>query len=417
MPQTNASCPDGGISFSRRAVMGGAFGLLCLPRSALAQSSFDAWVQSFRPRALARGISAATYDRVMGSIQPDMKVLEQQRAQPEFTESLWQYLYRRVSDFRIRTGRDRARELSSLLARLERDYRVDRYTLLSVWGMESSFGDVVDNPKYMKPVFPSLAALAWREPRRRAYWEQELINALRIVERGWATPQQMIGSWAGAMGHTQWMPEAWLNIGVDYDRNGRVSPFEVDDALAGTARFLLQRGRYRIGEPWGHEVAAGNDFPASVADNSTWRTAAAWQDIGIRPANGSGFSHPGARMRLWLPVRGGPAFLVGQNFLAARAYNPSSSYALAVAHLADRIRGAPPLAQLFPGAEERIPTLAEIREIQQRLTAAGYDTGGVDGRVGSDTMRAVRAFQQRAGMNPADGYAGLELLGRLRQGG
>jgi len=416
MRQTSASCPERPWRPSRREALGGALAALGLPGNARAQAGFESWIRTFRPRALSRGIAPATYDRVMSGLAPDMTVLEQQRTQPEFTEELWQYIYRRVSDFRILTGRERARQHAGLLARLERDYRVDRFTLLSVWGMESSFGDVVDNPKYMRPVFPALAVLAWREPRRRAYWEQELINALRIVERGWAAPRDMIGSWAGAMGHTQWMPEAWLNIGVDYDGDGRVSPFAVPDALAGTARFLLQRSRYRIGEPWGYEVAVTAGFPAAAADNKTWRAVEAWRDMGLRPAGGGNFSHTGLRLRLWQPVSGGPAFLIGQNFLAARAYNPSSSYALAVAHLADRIRGGGPFVQLFPGAEERIPTVAEIREIQQRLTAAGFDTGGVDGRVGSDTMRAVRAFQQRAGMTPADGYAGLAVLARLRQG-
>ena len=180
------------------------------------------------------------------------------KSQPEFTEQMWQYINRRCSDWRVITGKERAKEYAGLLARFEKDYGVDRYTLLGLWGMESSFGDVIVNPKYMRPVIPALAALAWGEPRRRHYWEAELLNALTIVDKGWAQPSDMIGSWAGAMGHTQWMPEVWLHMGVDFDRDGRVSPFgRPDDSMAGTARYLLERGNYRRGEAWGCEVKVG----------------------------------------------------------------------------------------------------------------------------------------------------------------
>ena len=196
--------------------------------------------------------------------------------------------------------------------------------------MESSFGDVIVNPKYMRPVIPALAALAWGEPRRRAYWEAELLNALVIVDRGWAQAPDMIGSWAGAMGHTQWMPEVWLNMGVDYDRDGRVTPFgKPDDSLAGTARYLVERGKYRRGEAWGCEVKlpAGH---ARLADNRTMRTYAKWQELGVTRADGAAFARPNDQVKLWLPVAGGPAFLVGQNFRAVYSYNPSTSYTLAL---------------------------------------------------------------------------------------
>jgi len=387
-------------------------GLPAIASAQAAKQSFAQWVESFRPRAVARGVSGATYDRVMDNLRPDTTVYAQYRSQPEFNEQLWQYINRRVSDFRVMTGRQRARDMAPLLSRIERDYGVDRFMVLSIWGMESSFGDVVDNPKYMRPVIPALAALAWGEPRRRSYWEQELINALRIVDRGWGQPDEMIGSWAGAMGHTQWMPEAWLGIGVDYDGDGKISPFgKPNDALAGAARFLRQRGKYRPGEAWGYEVR----LPAGVSGRGGARTVAAWQEAGVTRADGEAFPHPNERMSLWVPVPGGPSFLIGQNFNAVKAYNPSTTYALAVVHLADRIRGGDTFAQPFPGSE-RTPTLAEVQEIQKRLTAMGFDTDGTDGRVGRDTMMAVRNFQKKAGMTPADGYAGLKLLARLRQG-
>ena len=373
--------------------------------------AFDRWVAAFRARAQAHGVSEATYTRVMTGIKPDTSVLALMQSQPEFDEQVWQYLNRRVSDYRITVGKEKAKEYAALFARVEKDYGVDPSIMLAIWGIESAYGDPDVQKNHMRPVIPALAALAWDAPRRRAYFEQELLNALIIIDRGWSTPGEMRGSWAGAMGHTQWMPEVWLHMGVDYDGDGRISPFgKPDDAIAGTAQFLLKRGNYRHGEHWGYEVrgAAGGE--------GTSRTYAAWQDAGVVRADGQPFPQPNAGAKLWVPAPGGPAFLLGQNFRAVRSYNPSNNYTLAIVHLADRIRGAGPFVQPFPGAEQRIPTLSEVKEIQRRLSDLGFNTGGADGRVGNDTMLAIRNFQHRVGMEPADGYAGLKLLARLRQG-
>jgi len=378
------------------------------------QAPFEQWVESFRARALKRGVSDATYRRVMRGLKPDTTVYALDRAQPEFSEEIWQYLNRRVSDWRIQAGQERRRQHAALLTRIEREYGVDRDTLLGLWGMESAFGDVMDNRKVMRPIFPALAALAWGEPRRRRYWEQELLNALVIVERGWANPDQMVGSWAGAMGHTQWMPEVWLNIGIDFDGDGRANPFTIPDALAGTARYLVQRGKYRRGEPWGVEVRLPAKFNHRYADRKTVRKLDAWRKMGIVTADGRPFPKL-ASARLWSPAANGPAFLLGQNFFAVRSYNPSFNYALAIVHLGDRVRGAGAFVQSFPGGERAL-SLSEIQEVQRRLTALGFDTGGSDGRVGNMTMRAVRDFQAKAGLSRTDGYAGLEVLGRLRKG-
>lgn len=399
---------------SRRALLLSALSsaLLACPPAALAQSAqqpFEQWVIAFRARALKRGISETTYNRVMGKLKPDLGVLVLQRSQPEFREQLWQYLNRRVSDWRIQTGKAKLREVRTLLARLEKDFGVAPSILLGLWGMETAFGDPIVHQNHMRPVFPALAALAWGEPRRRAYWETELLNALVIVERGWSTPEEMRGSWAGAMGHTQWMPEVWLNVGFDYDGDGRVSPFgRPDDALAGTCKYLLQRGRYRRGEPWGYEVRGSTNAGGM-------RTYAAWQQLGVVRADGKPYPMPNATAKLWMPVAGGPAFLIGQNFEAVKSYNPSMNYALAICHLGDRILGGEPFVQAFPGSE-RAPTLAEVQEIQRRLTALGFNTNGTDGRVGLETMKAVRDYQRKVGMQPADGYAGVKLLARLRRG-
>jgi membrane-bound lytic murein transglycosylase B len=390
----------------------GAAALVTHPLAALAApAGFDAWRDGLRERAMAKGISAATWNRVMARLDPDMSVFKELKSQPEFSEQLWQYVNRRVSDWRIINGKIALKDNAALFSRIEKDFGVERGTLLALWGVESAYGDPLVQQNHMRPVFPALAALAWNEPRRRAYWETELINALKIVDRGWGTPEEMNGSWAGAMGHTQWMPEVWLNVGFDYDGDGKISPFgRPDDALGSTARYLVNRGKYHRGEHWGYEVrgASGNAGGG--------RTYAAWQSAGITRADGEAFPQPNASAQLWIPVTGGPAFLLGPNFYSVKSYNPAMSYALAICHLGDRILGGPPFIQPFPGSE-RVLTLAEVQEMQKRLTAAGFDTGGTDGRVGNDTMQAIRDFQAKAGFSPADGYGGLKVLAKLRQGG
>lgn len=397
----------------RYALAMAAFSASSLPAAAepaRKRTSFREWVAVFRPRALARGISERTYDRVMGAVIPDTSVYALDRAQPEFREPLWQYLNRRVSEWRILAGREHAKTHAALLERIEKDYGVDRYIMLGLWGNESAYGDPEVQKNFMRPVIPALAALAWGEPRRRAYWEKELLNALVIIDRGWSTPEEMQGSWAGAMGHTQWMPEVWLNMGVDYDKDGRISPFgKPDDAFAGTAQYLVKRGGYRRGEPWGYEVRVP---PRVTASGS--RSYIAWQRLGVLRVDGEPYSHPTVPARLWTPVPGGPAFLLSRNFDAVKSYNPSRHYTLAVVLLGDRIRGAGPLSKQFPGGE-RAPTLAEIQEIQRRLTEAGFNAGPANGRIGRDTQRAIIAYQRKHGIEPADGYAGLKLLAHLRQ--
>ncbi len=289
----------------------------------------------------------------MRGIRPDTTGLSAIHNQAEFTQKLWQYLNRATSDWKISAGKEKAKEYASLFSRIETDYGVERAFMLGVWGIESAFGDPVVEKNHMRPVIPSLATLAWGEPRRRAYWEQELVNALMIVQRGWATPEQMIGSWAGAMGHTQWMPEVWLHVGIDYNGDGRISPFGApDDALGSTAHFFVERGNYRRGEHWGHEVR----MPAKL-DGHRSRSYAAWQALGVTRADGEPYPQPAATARPWIPVPGGPAFLLGQNFFAAKSYNPSMSYALALVHIGDRCVGGGPFVQKFPGSEPA-PTLA-----------------------------------------------------------
>ncbi len=400
---------------TRRAslkAIAGATATLLLQRDVRAAAvPFDQWIAAFRAKALAHGITEETYARVMRGFEPDTTGLEAIRNQPEFSLQLWQYLNRVTSDWKIAAGKEKAKECARLLARIERDFGVEPAFMLGVWGIESAFGDPVVVKNYMRPVIPSLATLAWAEPRRRAYWQQELINALTIVQNGWSTPEEMVGSWAGAMGHTQWMPEVWLHMGIDYDHDGKISPYgPPNDALATTARYFVERGNYRRGEHWGYEVR----MPARVHGNAS-RTYAAWQALGVTRADAEAFPQPVATARPWIPVPGGPAFLIGANFFAAKSYNPTMSYALGLVYLGDLCVGGAPFIQKFPGGVPP-PTLAEIKEIQRRLTALGFDIGAADGRIGMSTTLAVRNYQRKIGIKPADGYAGVGLLARLRQG-
>ena len=400
---------------TRRALVLGAAGLaLAGAPPAFAQSGFPAFIERFRARARARGVSDATYARATAGLTPDPEVLELSRRQAEFSETTWQYLARRVNEWRITTGRQRHEQHRALLAAIESRYGVDRFTVLSVWGNETAYGEVFNNPRVMRPVLRSLATLAWGEPRRRGYWESEFANALLIVERGWSTPERMTGSWAGAMGHTQFMPDAWLSVAVDYDGDGRRDLYAVPDALASTANFLRTRGRWQTGKPWGFEVRAAPSFAVERIDERRGRPVREWQRMGISRADGRPFSEEGAEARLRFPAgRNGPGFLMLQNFRAAMAYNPAFNYALAVHHLADRLRGQGPFVTPFAGASREL-TLSELAEMQQRLASAGFDTGGTDGRVGDMTRRAVRSFQERNGISPADGWPSEQVLARLR---
>eukprot|EP01037_Dinobryon_pediforme_P035125 gene35125-41366_t len=225
----------------------------------------------------------------------------------------------------------------------------------------------------------------------------------------------MIGSGAGAMGHTQWMPEVWLNMGVDFDGDGRINPFgKPDDALAGTARYLTERGKYRRGETWGYEALLPNGFNASLADGKTVRSLAQWKSLGVTRITGEAFPRLTDKARLTVPAGiNGPAFLLLPNLSAIRSYNPSTKYALSIGHLADRIRGGGDFVHPWP-TDERSLNLAEAQELQSRLTQLGFDTGGTDGRMGDKTHAALQAWQTAVGIQPADGFPTNKALERLR---
>jgi membrane-bound lytic murein transglycosylase B len=371
-------------------------------------AGFDAWVRAFRPRALGKGVSAATFDAAFANAGfiPDSIALD--RNQAEFTKPLSEYMATAASDDRVATGRAMLVQYGDLLERIEAAYGVDRHVVLAVWGMESNFG----KRRGSVPLVSTLATLSY-EGRRGRFFEDQLIAALKILQRGDTMPQNMTGSWAGAMGHTQFMPTSYAAYAVDFTGDGRRDIWSDDpsDALASTAAYLANFG-WTKGQPWGVEVRLPRGFDYSKTARSVKQRASAWAALGVVGTDGRAVRDHGTAGLITPTGAGGPAFLVFRNFDVISRYNNAEAYIIGVGHLGDRIKGMEPLQRPFVAGERNL-NRAERVELQQRLTAAGHDTGGVDGKVGPASRRAIRAFQTSRGL-PPDGYASLTLLNRLR---
>lgn len=373
--------------------------------------TFAQWQAGFRQQALQAGITPATFDRAFIGITPDMDVIKADRSQPEFTRPVWEYLEGALSPLRVRNGKKLLDQHAVLLSQLEQRYGVDRSVLVSVWGMESNFGQFQGS----KSVIRSLATLAY-EGRRPAFAQAQLIAALQILQNGDIQPEAMLGSWAGAMGQTQFIPTTYNTHAVDFDGDGRRDIWKSSaDALASTAHYLQSSG-WKRGEPWGFEVQVPGSFDYWLADGSLRKSVAEWQQLGVTLPAGArapaGTEQLSAALLLPAGARG-PAFLVLDNFRAILKYNNSSSYALAVSLLAERfdnsgfIRGSWPKDDLPLSRSERI-------ELQQLLSANNYDAGTADGIIGANTRKAIRSAQQAQGW-PADGYPTHKLLESLRR--
>lgn len=372
------------------------------------QSGLDQWVETFRPRALAAGIAPATFDAAFAGLRYNPDVIEKDRNQAEFTRTIWDYLDRAVSDLRVENGRAAIRDNRRLLDRLEATYGVPAEVITAVWGLESSFGanrgDI--------PVIEALATLA-HEGRRGAFFEAQLIDALRILQSGDARLENFTGSWAGAMGHTQFIPSSFHSFAVDFDGDGRRDIWSDDptDALASTAAYLAKSG-WQAGVPWGVEVTLPDGIDYMLAGNGQAKPTADWTALGLRDATGGPLPDIGPAELLLPAGAQGAAFLITPNFRAIERYNTADAYVIAIGHLSDRLAGGGPIRAAWP-RQDRALTGEERRELQTRLTAAGFDTGGVDGKIGPKTLNAVRAFQRSLGLVP-DGYASPDILQRLR---
>ncbi len=395
---------------TRRLLLTGSVGsgLLALSPALAATLSFPAWLSAFRLEARQQGITETTLQRGLDGLQPVQRVLDLDRRQPEFVQSFWRYM-RRVNDRRISEAQLRLRENQAVLSQVEGEYGVPAPVLMSFWGLETNFGGTLGDFR----VIPSVATLAW-DGRREALFRGELMAALRIVQSGVRTPNDLVGSWAGATGQFQFLPSTYLRNAVDYDRNGVPNIWtSLPDAFASAANLLRNNG-WRVGEPWGYEVVLPRGFDYGLADGSTQRALIEWESLGVRRPGGGSLA-PGADSgALVLPAGWqGPAFLVFGNYRAIRRWNNSELYAISVGHLADRIAGFGPLSVRAPADADQRLTLVQVREIQTRLNAIGFNSGVPDGKVGPKTRAAVRAYQSSQGL-PADGYPTLALLRRLQ---
>ncbi|MFN3737103.1 lytic murein transglycosylase [Hydrogenophaga sp.] len=372
-------------------------------------AAFTACLDGLRAPARAAGVSEATFALHTQGLQPDLSVIDKLNFQPEFKTPIWDYLAALVDDERVADGQARLAQHAEVLARVAQRYGVDPATVVAVWGVESNFGQSFGNA----PLVQSLGTLSCLG-RRQPYFRTEFYAALRILQAGHIAPEQFKGSWAGAFGHTQFMPSTFERLAVDFDGDGRADLMNsTADALASTANFLAKAG-WQSGQPWGFEVTLPPHLPTRGEGRRVKRPMSEWAARGLVRADGSPLPATGSA-GLMLPAgERGPAFLVTRNFDAIYSYNAAESYGLAIAHLADRLRGGGPFATPWPTDDPGL-SRAERRELQTLLTARGHDIGAIDGMLGEKTRTAVRAEQQRLGMEPS-GRAGQKLLKALRAG-
>lgn len=367
---------------------------------------FGACLARLRGTALAQGIRAETFDTATAGVEPDESVLSAMDNQPEVVTPIWDYLAALVDEERIAEGRAKLVEWEAVLARAEAQFGVDRHTIVAVWGVESNFGRQPGG----RPLVRSLTTVSCFG-RRQDFFRGELMATLRILQSGDVRPDALRGSWAGAFGQTQFMPSTFERAAVDFDGDGRRDIVgSVADALGSTANYLARAG-WRRGQPWGIEVKVPPGY-AGLSGRRMRRELVLWRKLGIRNLDGTDLAGEG-RAALLLPAElPGPAFLVYRNFVAIYSYNASISYALAIAHLSDRLRGAGPFQTPWPTDDPGI-SRAERREVQQRLLERGFELGTVDGAIGPRTRQAIEAFQAEKGL-PVDGRAGARVLKALR---
>jgi lytic murein transglycosylase len=373
-----------------------------------AVENFPNCIAGLWPAAAKRGISKAVYDTATSGLAPDLHIMDLLDAQPEFTKSIWDYLDVLVTEDRIAKGRAILAKYAPVFEQVERAYGVDRYTIAAIWGVETNYSTQAGS----KSVLRSTATLACIG-RRQAYFRSEFLDTLEIIQRGDIRPEKLVGSWAGAFGPTQFMPSAFKKYAVDFDGDGRRDVIEsVPDLIASTANNLKKDG-WVTGASWGYEVVVPATFDFRLAANHRSMSIRDWERAGIVRATGKGFPRPDDQAFLLIPAGvQGPGFLMLQNFKTIMHYNPAEAYALAIGHLADRLRGAPTFVQRWP-RYERVLSRAERLELQAELVRHGFDVGEPDGHLGNRTRTAIRDFQARIGRVP-DGFASAGLLDELR---
>lgn len=373
---------------------------------------FDRCLQSLRGVASAQGIASVDFDRYTADLAPDMSVLHLLDAQPEFTIPLWDYLSGLVDEQRVLDGRTQLQQHRDLLTQVSAQSGVPAETIVAVWGVESDYGRVFGK----RPLRQSLATLSCFG-RRQSFFRGEFLSLLQLLSRGDLRAEGLTGSWAGAFGHTQFMPSTYARVAVDQDGDGRRDLVaSIPDALASTARYLQLAG-WQSGQDWGHEVTLPAGFDAGLAGRTKRRPLSDWLARGIRRADGVPLLASDAAAALLLPTgTQGPAFLVYRNYDAIYAYNAAESYALAIALLSDRLRGGAGLVTAWPTDD---PGLSRVqrKQLQTLLLARGHAIGAADGMIGNQTRRAIQAEQLQLGLLPADGRAGHKILLALERAG
>lgn len=396
-----------------RSVLAGLLATALAAGGAAAEPDFDDWLKGFRAEAAAAGINREVIDTAFAGVKVNQRVFELNDNQPEFSRAIWDYLDGAVSADRINRGRARFAENRALLSRIEQAYGVDAPVIAAIWGLETSYGAIMGD----HDAIAALATLGWKG-RRTGYGRAQLIGALKIIQNGYASRAQLKGSWAGAMGQTQFIPTTYLAYAVDHDGDGRRDLWtNLGDVFASTANYLAASG-YASGAPWGVEVTLPAGFDYALADVDVKRALAEWASAGIEGARGELLAgrDPNLRGRIVLPAGArGPAFLVFGNFEAILKYNNSTAYGLAIGLLSERIAGADSGVVAPWPRDDRALTLSERMALQQRLKDRGFDPGPIDGVIGAGTRRALRAWQRSEGL-PADAYASASVLTRLNEG-
>ncbi|HKU71820.1 MAG TPA: lytic murein transglycosylase [Burkholderiales bacterium] len=367
---------------------------------------FKACVKALRGEATAQGVSAQVFDKAMTGVEPDQGVIDSMDNQPEFKTPIWDYLAGLVDDQRIADGQARLTELAAVLADIEKKFGVDSKTLIALWGVETDYGRNVGK----RPLVRSLATVSCFGARQR-YFRSELIATLRILQSGDVHPDLLVGSWSGAFGHTQFMPTTFQRLAVDFDGDGhRDIVGSIPDALASSANYLKNSG-WTTGQPWGYEVRLPAKY-SGASGRREKRAVAQWSKAGVRKIDGTELTGNGNAALLLPAGAAGPAFLVFRNFDALFSYNAAESYALAIALLSDRLRGAGPMKTAWPTDDPGL-SRAERRDVQRLLAERGYDIGEPDGIIGQRTREAIKSFQATAGL-PVDGHAGVKVLNALK---
>jgi lytic murein transglycosylase len=381
---------------------------LGLATPASAQADFGSCLASLRSQAAAKGVSGQAFDVATRGVTPDLTILELMNNQPEFKTPIWDYLAALVDEERVQDGRNAMRQAGQALAAAEARFGVDRHAIAGVWGVESNFGKDIGG----RPLIQSLATLVCYAPRRNEYFKGELMATLKIVQDGDINPANLRGSWAGAFGHTQFMPSTFQRLAVDGDGDGhRDIMTSVPDAVHSTANFLKKAG-WVNGLPWGYEVRLPQNFNAGLAGRKNKKPLASWAAMGVTRVDGRPLSGNYAAGIIIPAGVNGPAFIVTKNFDAVYSYNAAESYGLAIALLGDRLKGQPGMQTAWPTDDPPL-SRAQRRELQQLLTARGYDVGEPDGKIGAKTREAIKDVERRIGLEPR-GRPGGKVLQALR---